>query len=325
MKLEELEKRAQQIKNIREENLKNPYKIKLEKNPNVRWLIIIMLIGLLTGLCTPLKEIPYTYTIYTLQGNTMNHISEHLPMTLSQNVKILCTLVIIIGVLTFTKSKIKLCDLFMLGGLSYMMLVSKRQSSMFATIGTIALTRSITDMIYIYTGKNGKSIVKEYISKFLMIVIAFIVIIMSIENLKKKMKTKYVNESTYPVKAADWILENLDINNIKLYNEYNYGSYLLYRGIPVFIDSRCDLYTPQYNDEENHGKNDGKGKDIFSDFINSSNLGTYYGEIFEKYKITHVIIKEGSKMNMLIKKADSEKYKELYSDKSFIIYEVLEY
>ena len=33
---------------------------------------------------------------------------------------------------------------------------------------------------------------------------------------------------------------------MKIYNEYNYGSYLLFRGIPVFIDSRCDLYTKEY-------------------------------------------------------------------------------
>ena len=32
-----------------------------------------------------------------------------------------------------------------------------------------------------------------------------------------------------------------------------------------------------------------------------------------------------SKINMLIKKADSEKYKELYSDDNFIIYKVLKY
>lgn len=37
---------------------------------------------------------------------------------------------------------------------------------------------------------------------------------------------------------------------MKIYNEYNYGSYLLFRGIPVFVDSRADLYTPQFNGEK---------------------------------------------------------------------------
>ena len=34
---------------------------------------------------------------------------------------------------------------------------------------------------------------------------------------------------------------------MRLYNEYNYGSYLLFKDIPVFIDSRASLYTKQFN------------------------------------------------------------------------------
>ena len=38
-----------------------------------------------------------------------------------------------------------------------------------------------------------------------------------------------------------------DIKNMRIFNEYNFGSQLLFRGIPVFIDSRCDLYSPEFN------------------------------------------------------------------------------
>ena len=327
-KIKDLEQRAERIKQKREENLKNPYKLKLEKNTNTRWLILIMIIAILTGLCTPLKLTPYTYTFLTLQGNTTQHINEHLPMTLINNVKFLCTIIIFLGLLTFTKVKIKLSDLFMIGGLAYLMLSSRRQSSMFALIGTIALTRIVTDMVKIYTGKDGKEILKKNMTIFVAFVMSAIVSIMSINNFKEKRNNQYINESTYPVHAAEWILENLNLENIKLYNEYNYGSYLLYKGIPVFIDSRADLYAPEFNKNTGGEEN---GRDIFSDFINSSNIGTYYGKIFERYGITHILIKENSKINMLIKNADSEKYKLLYpteevdkeKDKNFVIYEII--
>ena len=42
---------------------------------------------------------------------------------------------------------------------------------------------------------------------------------------------------------------------------------------------------------------------------------------FEKYKITHVILKTNTKLNMLISR--DENYKELYKDNSFVIYERL--
>ena len=105
-----------------------------------------------------------------------------------------------------------------------------------------------------------------------------------------------------------------------MFNEYNYGSYLLYRGIPVFIDSRAELYTPQFNGVKNaEGKYE--GRDIFSDYMNISNLSTYYENKFEEYDITHVLIRKNSKLNMFLSRDDN--YKELYKDDNFVFYERL--
>ena len=105
----------------------------------------------------------------------------------------------------------------------------------------------------------------------------------------------------------------IDLSEVRLYNEYNYGSYLLFKDIPVFIDSRCDLYAPEYNG----------GRDIFSDFIESSGLSVYFEDIFEKYDITHVILYKNSKMNMVIENANLENYKLLNEDDNFVFYEIV--
>ena len=118
-----------------------------------------------------------------------------------------------------------------------------------------------------------------------MIVTICLVLTISVIQYKPKMKNHFIDENSYPVEAATYILKNLDINNIKLYNEYNYGSYLIFRGIPVFIDSRADLYAPEFN------KKDGEeGRDIFSDYINISAIGTYYETKFEKYGIPYFAV-----------------------------------
>ena len=57
------------------------------------------------------------------------------------------------------------------------------------------------------------------------------------------------------------------------------------------------------------------------DFIETSNISKFYEDTFEKYKITHVITYKNSKMNMIITKTKDKKYKELYSDKYFVVYE----
>ena len=126
-----------------------------------------------------------------------------------------------------------------------------------------------------------------------------------------KIGNHFVNEKTYPVDAATFILENLDIQNIKLYNEYNYGSYLLFRGIPVFIDSRADLYSPEFNENVT----------VFDDFLSLSGVNTdKIEEILDKYQITHLIMYKNSKLRTFIKQ-DIERYNLLYEDDYFCVYE----
>ena len=308
--LNEIYLQNEKVKNVREKE--EPYKIRMKLNKNVKWLILVMAICGLTGFLTPLGTTPYTYLVKTMEGNTVNNINEHLPLTLINNIPIMCTIIIVLSLLIFTKVKIRLSDLFMIGGLTFLMFSSKRQSTMFVLIGSIILNRMFTEAIKIYSKENMEWMFKNIVC-ILGIAISVVAIFQGAKFIDKKKDNSYVNEASYPVDAANWILENLDVNNIKLFNEYNYGSYLLYRGIPVFIDSRADLYAPEFN-----GK-----KDIFMDFINTSNLGKFYGKTFEEYGITHVILYKNAKIRMIIDETEPEKYNKIYSDKYFVIYEVI--
>lgn len=313
--LNKREEKNEKIKAKRDKEKENPYKIKLSKNNNVKFLIIIMIICAFTGLITPTGDTPYTYLYKTMQGNTTQNISEHLPMTLANSTETMCMLVIFLAILIFTKTKIKLSDLFIIAGLCYLMLSTRRQLSMFVLICSVVLTRLIVDLINRYT-KNGLK-EAEKVAKNIGVVIALTVLIglMSYSEAKPKFDDKFVNESSYPVAACDYIVENIDLSTARFYNEYNYGSYMLFRGIPVFIDSRADLYAPEFSGN--------KDKDIFTDFINTSSISKFYEETFEKYDINYVILLKKSKTNMIITKTHDENYKELYSDDNFVIYQRL--
>ena len=310
--LKELEEKIDRVKVKRTKDLKNPYKIKLVKNNVVPFLILIMLVCTLTGLLTPLGDTPYTYLAKTMQGNTTQNINEHLPMTLSNETEVMCVLVIFLAILIFTKAKIRLCDLFMIAGLCYLMLMSHRQVTMFAIVGVFILNRLLMEVLRLHTEK-GIHIVQKFATNMVVILLLTAgTLYLTYDFGKDKLDDPYVDESTYPTKACDYILENIDIGLARFYNEYNYGSYMLFRGIPVFIDSRADLYAPEFS---------GKEDDIFMDFIETSNISRFYEDVFEKYQITHVITYQNSKMNMIITKTKDSNYKELYSDKYFVIYE----
>lgn len=320
-KLIEIDKAQEKSERNALKRRNNPYKIIIEKQDAVKWLILIMIICAFTGLLTPLGDTPYTYLSKTMQGNTMDNISEHQPLTLINNTEMIICIILVLGLITFTDTKIKLSDLFMLGGLLYLSFMSRRQASMFDIIGGIVFARIVASFFDKYDAGGEEKLLKSINTIYGKATTILVVILISFNILKPKLNSKFVDENTYPVQAADYILENVDLESMKIYNEYNYGSYLLFRGIPVFVDSRADLYTPQFNGEkQENGKYD--GRDIFSDYINTSNIGVYYEDKFKQYDITHVLIRKNSKLNMFVSRNDN--YIELYSDDNFVFYQRIE-
>ncbi len=310
-KILKLEEKNNKLQKRYEKSNANPYKIKIRGNDTVKLLIVIMIICIFTGLLTPLGTTPYTYLLKTMQGNTTHSISEHLPLTLVNDLKFMCTLMIFVAILMFTDTKIRLSDLFMLGGLVLLTFYTRRQESMFILMCSFILNRLICSMFDKYSPNSCEKTIETICRPLPMISTIAIVLVLCLSMYKPKIGTHFVEEKSYPVDAATYILDNLDVKNIRLYNEYNYGSYLLYRGIPVFIDSRADLYAPEFNE----------GVSVFDDFMNLSNLNiSNIEETLDKYDITHMIMYKNAKLRTFIKQ-DEEKYNLLYEDDYFCIYE----
>ena len=316
-KIEKLEAKIEKRENIKQEKRDNPYKIKIERNKNIKFLILIMIICLFTGFLTPLGTTPYTYLPKTMQGISMKNISEHLPLVLINNVDMICILIFVIGLLMFTDTKIRLCDLFMLGGLLYLTFSSQRQESMLVLVGVIIFNRLLTSMIEKYSPELIPKFEKYMTNILGIIIITCIVSIIGLHFYKKTKGNQYVNTRSYPVQASKWIKESLDLNEIRLYNAYNYGSYLIYEGIPVFIDSRCDLYMPEFNE----------GVNIFYDFLKIDSIGyTNMEAKMDEYNFTHYLVKRNSKLEVYFKSKGANYYQMVYplgeeEDNAFCVYE----
>ena len=305
-----VEKNKEKLEN---QTSREPYKIIVEKNHNTLWLIVIMALAVLTGLLTPIGDTPYTYLIHTMKGNTTQNISEHLPIVLYNSKYVLGYMIISICLITFTKIKVKASDLFLLGGLMFLTIMTRRQMSLLFFVGTFVINKILAEIIEVQDKDGTREILKYFTHIIGKIIIYAIFVAFMVVSLKKANKVDIVSNKDYPVEATKYIKENLDVNNIKLFNEYNFGSYLLFEDVPVFIDSRADVYDPQFNKWDD---------DIFRDFINIVDLNTDYEKKFEHYGITHLLIYKKSLLSKMLSK-DSENYKELYSDDNFIVFERL--
>jgi hypothetical protein len=256
----------------------------------------------------------FTYTLKIYQGNTTNSINEHLPLTLADNIDFAVMIGILLVMLILFDLKVNLSDLLMIAGTLILAFKARRQVSLVIIMCMPILAKLISAFFEKYDNSLCK-ILKSFVTSIVgMIVVIGVVYLISNDLYAKIKDNDYVPESTYPVKATDWLLGYMEENNISkedlhLYNEYNYGSYLLYRGIEVFIDSRCDLYTPEFNGSE----------DIFTDALSVPNLNSSYEDIFEKYGVRYVMLysSDGVNNNLM----NDENYSKLYDDGSFVIYQ----
>ena len=280
-------------------------KFNIEYDIPLKELLITMAICTLTGLLTPIGTTPYTYLINTMRGNSQKYIAEHQASSLKDSILTIIVLgeAIVLGLI----SKIKLRDLFLLLGLALMAVVSKRHVGLFAIAMPIALSRTYNNFIDLFKIQIDEAFYKIAKKKIVIIISFLIVLGIAFLGFKKQLSTSYINEERIPIEATKYIKENIDVKKMRVFNEYNFGSYLLFNDIPVFIDSRADLYTKEFS---------GLKYDIFEDFMNIR--GNNFERIFDFYNITHVLVYKTRPLNSFINR---EKYKVLYEDDYYIFYE----
>lgn len=107
----------------------------------------------------------------------------------------------------------------------------------------------------------------------------------------------------WPVKAADWIEEH---NADRVFNKYNWGGYLIYRGIPVFMDGRNDVYHLG-----------GTERDAFRDINDFLAFNRPPEEVLDENKANYILIPvDAPQVNYLLK---IQEWREVYSDDRAVI------
>ncbi len=275
----------------------------IEKGKGFKLLLITLVICAFTGLLTPIKDIPYTYSIKIMMGDTQTYILEHAALAIIDNPFALVFVVVFLLSLIGTKVKVKLSDFFLISGLILMSLISVRHVAFLLTIGMISLTRIIVNMLSIKR-KEVFDVDFHWIGSLLVMIVVILCSKFIYDNTSNK---DYINANLYPVYALEYLEEKYDMEQVKLFNDYDFGSYLIFKDVPVYIDSRSDLYTKPFNQEF----------DIFNECMKISNN---YGQVFNKYKITHVLTYSTTELSKILTVSDN--YKEVYYDGAFKIFEV---
>ena len=279
---------------------------------NLKYLLIPIIFGILFTFVNPFGYNQIMYCVKTLSNSFINaYISEFQPI----NIKNTCgeffyiyLLLIVVSIL-YTKKKITLERLFLLLGTSFMTLMTLRHFSLFV-IFTVPCLEYIEELVIKFKNLLYKGITKQGVKVLRITIIAMyllIAICFSFKNSFSNNRAGYLPKSVYPIDSVNYIKENIG-NNSRIFNEYTYGSLLMFNDIKCFIDSRCDLYTKEYN----------KDCTVAEDYINAINCTGNYEEILSKYNIEYLLIPKNSALGKNI--FNNSKYEKIFEDKcSYVI------
>jgi hypothetical protein len=112
--------------------------------------------------------------------------------------------------------------------------------------------------------------------------------------------TKINNNDTaiaarYPVAAVDY-LEESGLDEARGYNSYNWGGYLIWRGVPVFVDGRADVY----------------GDPFLLFYRETFEVQSTWQEPLDEYNVDYVLMERGTPLTAVL--AASPDWTQAYED-----------
>lgn len=287
--------------------LENSTKLEYSNLTNGKYLIILTILALIIGLFTPIFGSAYTNLINCMNGISTEFIQELQPVNLLTEYALLFFTFSTVAILSFTKTKVKLKDVLFTFGFIIFALIAVRNLFFMYLIGIIYFSNIAIEFINTYSKNDFFKKLDN--SRMLIVVISCFVSIISIKNFSVQILKEYVSSNSYPKAATEWILENVDYKNMRIWNSFNWGSYLELNGIKVFLDSRSGMYTEQEN----------KGCRVLEDWSSVSLGRKRYEKVFEEYNITHVLVENNEIINNYI--CDDKNYEAIYQDNAFTLYE----
>lgn len=206
-----------------------------------------------------------------------------------------------------TRKTISLAHFFLLGGFAMLGLMMARNIPLFAIAAAPILAEGVSNAL---GGVKRWKIIEANITALenplrgavwpILFGLGFAVLIGGRYQIQQEALTRF-DARVFPVAAADWLVEHPQSGN--MFNEFNWGGYLLYRLWPdqkVFLDSQTDFY----------------GEALTREYERAILAENGWEDVLNKYQVTWAIVPESSPLAGALEQAGWEI---LYLDSAAIV------
>lgn len=154
-------------------------------------------------------------------------------------------------VMVYSKRPVLWTDALFIAGTMFAGLQSVRNIPLFAMVAIPVLSRHLVGLFVdtpnyaLLSGEGEVEIVNPTMNRLNWVLALVLVIATGIFSVQQLAKTDETIAQNFPVQAVDWLqAEGLD--QARIFNDYSWGGYLIWREVPVFIDGRADLYGDDF-------------------------------------------------------------------------------
>lgn len=246
---------------------------RLELPKGARWrLLAAAIAGAAIGLLNPNHLGAYTYASLSTNPLMTNNILEwHSPNFHNGYFKygVLSFLIIVFLLLLARKKSIPMRETLYFGGSFAVMLIYQRFFPYVAIASVPLLAKVLSDfgLVLLRPSKFMRSVNAVVMAGTL------VYFGVNLPTIKGPLHN-HLSPSAYPIAAVNYMEKNHLLSG-KLLNAYGFGGYLIYRGIPTFIDGRTDIFL--------HGS-------VFSDYLNMQNFAWNAPDLLNSYGFTVVLV-----------------------------------
>ena len=275
----------------------------------IRDLALSLLACVLASLVNPNGYKMLWYPFETLGSSAMQrYIQEWAPPDF-RRVEYWPALLLLLGgaaAMPFSKREHDLTEILFFLGLGFASLLSARHIPLFSVIATPILTRILAqveigrlrwDLSRLPRPRPpspGMAILNWVLVLVGCLAAVFWVADVAIEN-------RDVEARLYPLDALAYIEEN-GLTDQRMYNTYNWGGYLLWRGYRVYIDGRADVYLDEFMDE----------------YVLAYQLRGNWRQPLDRFDVDYILIESGASFESLLQ--ESTEWNRVYRDDQAVIF-----
>ncbi|MCC6604893.1 MAG: hypothetical protein IT327_16915 [Anaerolineae bacterium] len=193
---------------------------------------------------------------------------------------------------------VTITDLLLFLGTGAAGLLSARHIPLFAIVAAPILARSWLNVLPGSRLAGGES--TQQPAKPIFAVLNWLLLVVAVGtaviwSLTKISGNEAAIAARYPVAAVDYLAAS-GLDEARGYNSYNWGGYLIWRGVPVFVDGRADVY----------------GDPFLLYYRRTFDVLPGWQEPLDEYNVDYVLMEAGSPLTAVL--AASPDWTEVYAD-----------